>query len=50
MKTTPLTIAAIATLIGGHAWAADLAVKAPPQVPAPAPVFLLDRAFRRPEA
>ena len=38
MKTTALGIAAIAALIGGHAWAADLAVKAP-QVPIPAPEF-----------
>jgi outer membrane immunogenic protein len=38
MKTTALNIAVIAALTGGHAWAADLAVKAPP-VPAPAPVF-----------
>jgi outer membrane immunogenic protein len=38
MKTTTLIIAAIAALIGGHAWAADLVVKAP-QMPTPAPVF-----------
>jgi outer membrane immunogenic protein len=38
MKATALSIAAIAALTGGHAWAADLAVKAP-QVPTPASVF-----------
>jgi outer membrane immunogenic protein len=38
MKATALSIAAIAALAGGHAWAADLAVKALP-VPTPAPVF-----------
>jgi outer membrane immunogenic protein len=38
MKMTTLNIAAIAALIGGHAWAADLPVKAPP-VTTPAPVF-----------
>ena len=38
MKSTALIIGAVAALTGGHAWAADLAVKAP-QVPTPASVF-----------